>query len=342
MKHSDSFSAIAAALAKAAAEFQPIKKDRTVTVKTKKGGEYTFAYAPLESIVAAVRPALSASGLVLVQSVVSEDFHRGQAVVSEDFLETRLLHSSGEWLANLTPVMVDPEESSAQAYGSAITYARRYGITQLLCVVADEDDDGNAASGNVARSARDGASASGGGRTSSPISDKQAALLRVRLKQIKGSETALCVAMKVEALEALPRMQMDAAMQLIDTKSPELFADTGKSDAELAAARRKEQHDIAADKHGESLVAIRYHLGLERSHEIDHAGDELGLGDRDETKALREWRQLGDQAQSDLWLAPTKGGWLTTAEREAIRALSKSEAPVENAQPSESTPDTLI
>ena len=32
--------------------------------------------------------------------------------------------------------------------GSAQTYARRYGVSALLCITADEDDDGNGAGGS--------------------------------------------------------------------------------------------------------------------------------------------------------------------------------------------------
>lgn len=38
------------------------------------------------------------------------------------------------------------EKSTPQGMGSAYTYGRRYGLAALLGIVADEDDDGNAAS----------------------------------------------------------------------------------------------------------------------------------------------------------------------------------------------------
>jgi hypothetical protein len=37
-------------------------------------------------------------------------------------------------------------KQDAQGYGSAMTYAKRYSLAAALGVVADEDDDGNAAS----------------------------------------------------------------------------------------------------------------------------------------------------------------------------------------------------
>lgn len=329
MKHSEQFTAIAAALATAAGKFSPIARNRTVEVKTRTGGSYTFTYATLDAIVAAVRPALSENGLVLVQSVITEEITHttadGIRVEREELLETRLIHSSGEWFANNTPVLVADGENSAQAYGSAITYARRYGITQLLCVVADEDDDGNAASGNVARSTAGGSSSGGksGGRAPAVISEKQAGMLRAKLRAIGGAEAGLCVHLKVESIEAIPKSQMDAALQAIDGQHADLFVEVDTSGADekaKEAQRRKEQHDAAALRLGESLECIRYHLGLETSDENDLMAAEGGWGDREIEKACGEWRAFSAQDQQALWLAPTKGGWFTIAERESLRA----------------------
>jgi hypothetical protein len=56
-----------------------------------------------------------------------------------------------------------------QELGSAQTYARRYGYSALLCITADEDDDGNHADGNHATGERipfkPGARGSAGGGT---------------------------------------------------------------------------------------------------------------------------------------------------------------------------------
>lgn len=126
---------IAVALAKAQAEFGPIKRDRTVTVRTKAGGTYSFSYAPLESIMRATLPALTKHGIALTQAV--EDSH----------VVTRLLTENGE-LSNRIPILVS--DNGPQAYGSGLTYSRRYGITLLLGVCADDDDDANLAEGNSA------------------------------------------------------------------------------------------------------------------------------------------------------------------------------------------------
>lgn len=128
-----------AALASAQGEFEQIRRDKSVKVQMKAGGSYSFSYAPLESILRAVTPALSKNGLALTQATKCLE-------TGKEFVETTLRHGSGEVLTNLIPIFV--KDDGPQAYGSALTYARRYGVTLLLCISADDDDDGNAAEGN--------------------------------------------------------------------------------------------------------------------------------------------------------------------------------------------------
>jgi hypothetical protein len=61
-------------------------------------------------------------------------------------LVTTLAHSSGEFVIGEYPVI--PVKNDPQGYGSAITYARRYALSAMLSVAA-EDDDGEAASGRT-------------------------------------------------------------------------------------------------------------------------------------------------------------------------------------------------
>ena len=54
------------------------------------------------------------------------------------------MHTSGQWIAErfyMKPIKADP-----QAYGSVITYQRRYALSAILGLNTDEDDDGNKAS----------------------------------------------------------------------------------------------------------------------------------------------------------------------------------------------------
>lgn len=130
---SEKIGAIAAALAKAQGEFASPEKGEK--------GNYG-KYASLADIRKSVQPALSANGLAFVQI--------GDGNGS---LITKLIHGeSGEWIASSVPVF-EGRGGGAQGYGSGLTYARRYGLAGITGVVADDDDDGQAASGDGARRA---------------------------------------------------------------------------------------------------------------------------------------------------------------------------------------------
>lgn len=129
----DGIALLSAALAKAQAKFAPIERSRTVTVTMASGGKYTFNYASLDTIFLAVRPALAENGLAITQLIVHDE------------LITLLLHAGGGRLEARSPL---PKVGRPQELGSAITYARRYAVQAILGVAAEEDDDGNAASGN--------------------------------------------------------------------------------------------------------------------------------------------------------------------------------------------------
>lgn len=125
------------ALAAAQGSFQPITKNRTVTVKPEGKASYTFDYATLDQVLAACVPALSANGLALLQP-----FYHGPNGLE---LRTILAHSSGARLEAVTEL---PKSSTIQAAGSALTYLKRYQVQAILGVSSEEDDDGNASDGN--------------------------------------------------------------------------------------------------------------------------------------------------------------------------------------------------
>ena len=120
------------ALAKAQSEFPPIPREKKVTVRTKDGGSFTYAYADLAAILAAVRPVLAANGLALVQ--ILEDDGRGPS------LRTELRHSGGGGIYGTFPLPRNPDDP--QALGSLLTYLRRYAVTAVLGIATEDDDDG--------------------------------------------------------------------------------------------------------------------------------------------------------------------------------------------------------
>ena len=138
--HESACDQIAAALAKACATLENPQRNRTVKVKTKDGGSYSYSYATLDAVLDEVRPKLAAVGIALLQPIVWRD--------EKPYLVTRLLHSSGQSIEDELPLLIegDGRLSGPQAFGSALTYMRRYGIESLLPIAAEYDDDGAAAS----------------------------------------------------------------------------------------------------------------------------------------------------------------------------------------------------
>lgn len=91
-------------------------------------------YASLNSVIEASREALAAQSVWVAQYPVgAESDHLA--------LVTKLVHAeSGQWQSSL---MVMPlPKNDPQGYGSALTYARRYGLATLVGMVSEIDDDG--------------------------------------------------------------------------------------------------------------------------------------------------------------------------------------------------------
>lgn len=106
------------------------KKKFSKIVKNKVNPHYKSKYADLDAILDASEKHLLDNGLVIVSEI------------SEGMIVTYLIHAeSGERLSAEYPIN---SSLSDQQKGSAITYGRRYCITGLLNISADEDDDGNA------------------------------------------------------------------------------------------------------------------------------------------------------------------------------------------------------
>ena len=126
---SENVNEIAAALAKAQAAMDNASKDRT-------NPAFKSKYADMASVRDAVNGPLSSHGIAYVQAPAT--------TADGVTVETRLIHSSGQWLASV--VGAAPKAYDPQSIGSAITYLRRYSLMAMVGI-APEDDDGNASSG---------------------------------------------------------------------------------------------------------------------------------------------------------------------------------------------------
>jgi len=99
-------------------------------------------FATLDAIQEHIRKPLQNNGLVVTQA---NKVVEGNAIV----VSTVWHVESGEYIESEFPVVVT--KPTAQEYGSAVSYAKRYSLSGLLnLTIQDEDDDGNKATfGNL-------------------------------------------------------------------------------------------------------------------------------------------------------------------------------------------------
>lgn len=125
-------------LAKALSAFQGSMKS---VPKTKINPHFGSTYADLDAIWEVCRKPLADNHLSLVQTTTD--------VNEQIYLDTLLLHISGEFITGRYPISPMRQvrdqgwmnSDDPQSLGSAITYARRYAMSAMLGVSADDDDD---------------------------------------------------------------------------------------------------------------------------------------------------------------------------------------------------------
>jgi hypothetical protein len=103
-------------------------------LKQSNNPHFRSKYADLGNVMDACLPALNDNGIAVYQPAGCDD--RGE------YIATVLIHESGQTLECRVPLIVN--KNDMQGYGSAVTYARRYGL-MAMAGIAPEDDDGNLA-----------------------------------------------------------------------------------------------------------------------------------------------------------------------------------------------------
>lgn len=127
MLQSESINELAKALATAQGKMKAAAFNKT-------NPHFKNKYADLTAVIDAARAPLSESGLAWSQTPEMQD--------GAFCLVTRLMHSSGQWIAGQYPL---PAQATPQQLGSALTYAKRYSLAAIIGMSSDEDDDAEGA-----------------------------------------------------------------------------------------------------------------------------------------------------------------------------------------------------
>ncbi len=120
---SDQTNDLAKALSKAQGEMK-------AAVYNKINPHFKNKYADMAAVIDAIRKPFADNGLAWTQAIERNELGM--------FLVTRL-HFGEQWISSNHPL---PNGGvTPQAFGSALTYARRYSLSALCGIAADEDDD---------------------------------------------------------------------------------------------------------------------------------------------------------------------------------------------------------
>lgn len=123
MQQSESINKLAMALVKAQSEMGGAVKDA-------KNPFFKSNYADLTSVIKTIKEPFANNGLAYVQFPVHGDHSAG--------IVTRLIHESGEWLEQ--EYLMPLTKMDSQAFGSILTYARRYSLSAMAGIPTVDDD----------------------------------------------------------------------------------------------------------------------------------------------------------------------------------------------------------
>jgi len=113
------------------------QSEMTFASNTGTNPHFKSGYAPLETVIDAVKNPLNDNGIFYLQKVYLAE--GGQCVETE-------FHGHGG-VIKAGRVYVPADKQTPQGYGSALTYAKRYSLI-TACGLPSEDDDGNSAESN--------------------------------------------------------------------------------------------------------------------------------------------------------------------------------------------------
>lgn len=126
IERSENITNIAGALLKA-------QKSIGLAIKNEKNPYFKSSYADLKAVIDAVKEPLNENNITFLQAVNMKDGSEMPVV------ETILLHESGQFISSVSPVFC-AKPNDPQAFGSGVTYTKRYALQALLGLPTSDDD----------------------------------------------------------------------------------------------------------------------------------------------------------------------------------------------------------
>lgn len=190
MKQSEQINELAAALATAQSVMPKAKMSGINSRFADKATGKTGAYATLDDIRDAVKDTLTANGISYTQHPYS--------INGEVGVETMLIHSSGQWMRSRFGVPSAKHDS--QAYGSILTYVRKFALAAAAGVSTQEDTDADEVSHEP---------------PPLTISEGQVATIRKELEKYGKPESKILEWKKLNDLSELTQSDYDRVIHII-------------------------------------------------------------------------------------------------------------------------------
>ena len=111
----------------------------TSAVATGTNPHFKSEYAPLDEVIKAVKKPLNSNGIFFLQKVYVAE---GGQCVETEFHDHDSVLKAGK-------VFVKCDKSTAQGYGSSLSYAKRYSLQTACGLPTGDDDDANASTDEV-------------------------------------------------------------------------------------------------------------------------------------------------------------------------------------------------
>jgi len=183
------------------------QSEMTSAVATGTNPHFKSEYAPLDEVIKAVKKPLNSNGIFFLQKVYVAD--NGQCVETEFHGHDAVLKGG--------KVFVKCDKSTAQGYGSSLSYAKRYSLQTACGLPTGDDDDANASTDEVKPVAKP---------VAKPVDDKKEKakafadnLVKVAegiSEDVSGVDSIMDAVDNEKKLEALEKYYPDIHKDLID------------------------------------------------------------------------------------------------------------------------------
>lgn len=215
MNQTESIKELAIALNKAQTEMKAALKDSSNPF-------FKSRYADFASVWETCRAPLTKHGLSVSQLPIGRDGLFG--------VRTILMHVSGEWISE--ELLLPVTKQDPQAAGSAITYARRYSLSGIVCLATEDDDDGNK-----------------GSETAGVITEKQAKTISDSIDEKGADRDKFCEFFKISSISEMPANKYDEAVKLLKAKKKvEKVDPVGKAEDDLKTIIANKNKELGVDR----------------------------------------------------------------------------------------------